>query len=164
MSQEDIGRISKKYFKISSDMSIVTDDVNNVIDLIYSNISGNRDKNINLSFMLVSAILSIILFFPEFNNMLNLKESQVEMEDVVDDMIYKKIKDEYSLEELIEIKKNSHDLDSCIEDQEVREFFKDLVEKENASINRETSRIDIFLKTLLIILVPFVFFTIFIAL
>lgn len=176
--QEYIKYLEGEYFKINSDMYIIVDDINEAIDLIYANISSNRDKNINLSFLLISAFLSVILFFPEFNNMLNLKNDELTLEERIDEIIYNKIIERTDLEELIDIKLNIEDyplrnkelledLDPNstreIEEEVVRNIILDNINNENERLEREKDRINIFVRLLFIILVPFLIWIIFIS-
>lgn len=75
--REDIARLSGEYFRINSQLNLIIEDINENIDAIYGDVTRARDKNINLGFLLTSAFLSVILFFPEFNNMINLKDAEV---------------------------------------------------------------------------------------
>lgn len=158
--------INLEYFKINSDMNTIIDDINSSIDSIYSSIDSKRDTNINLSFLLISAFLSLVLFFPEFNKMLNLKNQELTYEDKLDEIIYEKMMDQVSLEDLLDVKarRPGEDLLEEIEDEALRGIIKSNIDFENDKLEREKNRIKIFVTVLLVILVPFLSWIIFIVL
>lgn len=159
-------KINQEYFKINSDINVIIDDINSTIESVYGNIEGNRDMNINLSFLLISAFLSIILFFPEFNSMLNLQEKEVTYEDKIDEVIYEKTMSETSVEELLDIKTNSEseDLIDEIEDERLKAVIQSNIDYENEKLEVERNRIRIFLTILTVILIPFILGVLFIVL
>ena len=158
--------INQEYFRINSDMNTIIDDINSAIDNIYANISSNRDMNINLSFLLISAFLSVILFFPEFNTMLNLKNQEISYEDKLDEIIYEKMVKEVDMDDLLDIKANKKDGDilELIEDEILKDIIKTNIDYENEKLEIEKNRIKIFVSILLIILLPFLIWLIFIVL
>lgn len=158
--------INQEYFKINSDMNTIIDDINSAIENIYSNIYSNRDMHINLSFLLISAFLSIVLFFPEFNNMLNLRDQELTYEDKLDEMIYEKTLDEVKLEELLDIKDNrkSEDILEDIDDEILKEIIRTNIDYENEKLEKEKNRIKIFVGILVLIMIPFLTWIIFIVL
>lgn len=156
--------INLEYFKINSDINTIIDDINSSIESSYSNVSSNRDMNINLSFLLISAFLSIILFFPEFNNMLNLKNEELAYSDKLDEIIYEKLVDQADLEELVNIRSDGgEDILSSIDDELLRDVIKTSIDFENEKLEKEKNRIRIFVTILLVILLPFLIWILFIA-
>ena len=163
--REDIARLSGEYFRINSQLNLIIEDINENIDAIYGDVTRARDKNINLGFLLTSAFLSVILFFPEFNNMINLKDAEVNYSEKMDGLIYEKALDEISCRDLINIKEGniSPEMRARIDIDLLEDIIRENMEAENKSLEREKDRINIFFMILIMVLVPYVLWIIFVA-
>lgn len=163
--KDDILKLYENYFKINSELSEMIDDVNENISTIYDNISGYKDRNINLGFLLISAFLSVILFFPEFNNMLNLKYAEVSYNEKIDSIIYDKAIERLTIEDMMNIKNNTitEEMKEKVDINLVKGIIEKEREQKNKDLEREKDRINIFLMVLCSILIPYLLWIIFIA-
>ena len=164
-SKDIVDDFSLKFFKVNTDLILLIENINNNIDNVFENISFNKSLNINLNFLLISAFLSVILFFPEFNNMLNLRNDELSFQDKMDEVIYEKVVDSVDAKTLIDIKYNKMDRNIIdgVDDELVKKIIQEDMEAENQRLNKEKNRIKIFTVLLSVILIPFIIWTIFIA-
>lgn len=162
---QDLDSLIDKYFRMNSELSLIIEDINSAIESIYKSVSANRNKHINLGFLLISAFLSVVLFFPEFNNMLNLREAEISYEEKMDQLIYSKALEEISCRDLINIKESTvtEEMEERIDVDLVEKIIVKNMEEENSSLEREKDRINVFLTILVMILTPYILWIIFVA-
>ncbi len=164
--EEELSYLKDEYLDVDSDLGLTIEKTIGVIEKVHDGITDSKNKNINLGFLLISAFLSVILFFPEFNNMLNLKYSEITYEEKINQIMYEKATEQLSMNDLINIKDNTitDEMRSRINIERTKEIIKANMEEENKDLEREQNRISIFINILCLILIPYLIWIIFIAL
>lgn len=163
---EELSYLKDEYLDVDSDLGLTIEKTIGVIEKVHDGITDSKNKNINLGFLLISAFLSVILFFPEFNNMLNLRYSEITYEEKINQIMYEKATEQLSMNDLINIKDNTitDEMRSRINIERTKEIIKANMEEENKDLEREQNRISIFINILCLILIPYLIWIIFIAL